>query len=643
MVATKGGVQWAAVLKGLHDGFCLAPLDVGRRLLRHRPKRFRLASMLALSLLGTAGGQAADPQPYAVGIVPTGQIELDQALKDSSILLELQQKAPVGPFGLLARAREDADRFVTALRSFGYYEGKILMLVDGRMLDDPNLPTRLRQAPAKPVKVAVSVDPGPLFHLRNIEIRGILPEHLKKRLDLAPGAPALAPKVLEARDRLLDALREDGYALAKVAKPQAILDSDANVLDLVFEVEVGPRVDLGAISVTGLKRMEEPFVRRRLTVRPGQRFDPREIDKAKQDLSSLGVFSSVRATAAEGLDDQGRIPVTLAVTERPLHAVSGNAAYSTDLGASLSATWQHFNLLGEAERLSVTGGVGQLGGDSTRGIGYNLATSFLKPDFLLRDQSLQADLAAVKQSLIAYDQKGITGSVLLNRRFADHWSYSIGLSGEQSRITQEGVTRDYTLLGLPLNLKYDDSNSLLDPTQGVRAVVSLTPMHSLAGSGAPNFILMQVAGSAYLDLGEPGRSVLALRGLIGDAEGASQFELPPNKRYYAGGSATVRGFKYQSIGPQFREDRPQGGTSVAAGTVEYRQRILDQYGAAFFVDVGQVNAGGTPFSDTWRVGAGVGARYYTSIGPIRLDVAMPVNKLPGGSSFELYIGLGQAF
>jgi translocation and assembly module TamA len=161
-------------------------------------------------------------------------------------------------------------------------------------------------------------------------------------------------------------------------------------------------------------------------------------------------------------------------------------------------------------------------------------------------------------------------------------------------------------------------------------------------------VLAQVSGSTYLDLAdfdlaESGRSVLALRGTTGLAGGAGQFDLPPDKRFYAGGSATVRGYKYQSIGPSFANNKPQGGTAMAAGTVEFRQRILDSYGAVAFADIGQVNAGGAPFTGTWHMGVGVGARYYTSFGPLRLDVALPVNKQDGSGSFEVYIGLGQAF
>ena len=204
------------------------------------------------------------------------------------------------------------------------------------------------------------------------------------------------------------------------------------------------------------------------------------------------------------------------------------------------------------------------------------------------------------------------------------------------------MSRHYNLVGIPLIAKYDTTNSLLNPTRGIRARLSVTPMHSLSATSS-TFVIMEASGSTYFDLSGNGRSVLALRGLVGEIAGAGVFGLPPDQRFYAGGSATVRGYKYQSIGPKFASGNPTGGTAISAGTVEFRQRIIGNFGAAAFVDAGQVSSNGVPFTSHWRVGAGVGARYYTSIGPIRLDVAVPLNKEPGGDSFELYIGIGQAF
>jgi translocation and assembly module TamA len=190
--------------------------------------------------------------------------------------------------------------------------------------------------------------------------------------------------------------------------------------------------------------------------------------------------------------------------------------------------------------------------------------------------------------------------------------------------------------------RYDSTNSQFDPTEGIRASAGVTPTESFGGRSA-TFFVMQASGSTYVDVSGGGRSVLALRGLVGKIAGAGVFNLPPDQRFYAGGSATVRGYRYQSVGPQFPDGNPTGGTAISAGTIEFRQRIFDSYGVVGFIDAGQVTDNGAPFTGTWRVGAGVGFRYYTSIGPIRADFAVPLNKQPGGDRFELYLGLGQAF
>jgi translocation and assembly module TamA len=172
----------------------------------------------------------------------------------------------------------------------------------------------------------------------------------------------------------------------------------------------------------------------------------------------------------------------------------------------------------------------------------------------------------------------------------------------------------------------------------------VTPTESLGGSsGSATFVIAQIGASTYFDFDGNGRSVLALRAMAGSAGGASQFELPPDQRFYGGGSATIRGYKYQYVGPQFPDNTPQGGTSIDAGTIEFRQRFLTSFGAVAFVDAGQVGTGAVPFNGPLRLGAGLGARYYTPIGPIRLDFALPLSRIRGGDSFEIYIGIGQAF
>lgn len=601
-----------------------------------------IACTLTSALTGIDRASAADPQPYDVTLKPTGQDALDAALNGSSTLISLQKSAPVGGFALTERARQDTDRFVTALHSFGYYKATVTTTIGGHALDDPTLPGFIDAAPADPpLQVAVSFDLGPLFKLGSVTIATKVPPDIPGHLNLQSGQPAVAAQILTAQSQLLDALRADSYPLAKVPVPIAILHPDKNLLDVTFEPDPGPKADIGPISVSGLKDMNEAFVRQRLLIHQGEPFSPKVVEEARSDLSSIGVFSVVRAEPASALDPQGQLPINFDLTERPLHAVDLGLAYSTDLGLNFTTGWHDRNLFGNAEQLNLTAAY-QAGGSAIVRPGYQVGAQFLKPDFLQRDQQLELDLNAIQQTLQAYDQTALLEKIALNRKLSPHWTGSLGLSGEQESILQEGQRNHYNLVGLPASLKYDSTTSLLDPTDGIRAALLVTPMQSM-GTPSATFLLAQISGSTYLDLLNDGRSVLALRGLLGQASGVGVFGLPPDQRFYAGGSATVRGYRYQTLGPQFPDRKPTGGTAIATGTVEIRQRILSSYGVVGFVDVGQVSARGAPFSSAWHAGAGVGARYYTPIGPIRLDVAVPLNKLPGGDTMELYIGIGQAF
>jgi translocation and assembly module TamA len=600
---------------------------------------------------GDGSSQAADTQPYDVSIEPTDNPPLEQALKDSSQLQSLKEKAPVGPFALILRAKGDADRFDTVLRSFGYYDGHVAIAIDSRPLDDLALAQTLSALPeGKSVEVKVTVETGPLYHLGHITIDGEVPPDAAAKLGLTEGQPAVASDVLAAGARLLTAMREDGYALATVDAPDATQHPQQHTIDVTFKAAEGRRAVIGAIDIAGLSAVNEDYVRRRLLVQSGQLYQPSKIDAARQDLASIGVFSNVSVSAGTTIAPDGSIPLTYSFQERPAHTVGVTGAYSTDLGGSLTTTWSDRNLFGNAEQLNLSAAATGLGGTAVKGLGYDVSAQFLKPDFLRNDQILEFDAAALKQDLDAYNQQAVSLGAVLRRKLSPLWTVSVGLSGEQETIDQEGVTRDYTLIAVPFTAKYDSTglaNPLTDPTHGSRVNFTVTPTLSLSGKTS-TFAILQASGSTYFDLGHywfgtEGQSVLALRGLVGSVQGAGQLELPPDQRFYGGGSATVRGFKYQSIGPMFPDNNPIGGTSIDAGTVEFRQRVFGDFGFATFADAGQVSADNAPFSGTLRIGAGVGFRYYTPIGPVRLDVAVPINRPPGGDKFEVYLGLGQAF
>lgn len=605
---------------------------------------------LAASLFGGAG-RAADPLPYRVAFAPSGDDALDAAARDSATLIALRENAPVGPFALIGRARSDRARLLTALHSFGYYQGGVEIRVDGRALDDPGLAGALDAAPADPpAQVEITLTRGPLFHLRRLDLPSDAPPAARAALGLAPGDPARAADVLAAQARIQAALLADGRALARAGEPEAVEDDAAEAIDVSFPVASAPRVDLGTIRFTGMTRLDPAYLRRRLDLHAGERFDPAALERARRDLAAVPALGAVRIFPAESLDAEGRLPVRVDVAERKPHAVSFSGAYATDEGGTIGSTWTHRDLFGGAEQLTLGLAATELGGDAVREPGYDATAALTLPDWRQRGQSLVFNLEAVRQSLDAYDRTAAIAGVALARRVLPELTLSVGPQFEQARFTQEGVRRDYSLMQTRLAASWDSSDDPFDPARGVRAALNLTPSHALADGAAADssFVIAQGQARTYLDLGAAmggaaRRSVLALRGLVGLVEGAGLFDLPPDQRFYAGGSGTVRGFRFQSLGRQFADGTPYGGNAIDVATVEFRQRIVGAWGAAAFVDAGQISTAGVPFRGPVRVGAGLGARYFTSIGPIRADIAAPLTPQRKGDAVEFYVGIGQAF
>ncbi|NLI26386.1 MAG: BamA/TamA family outer membrane protein [Acetobacter sp.] len=609
---------------------------------------------------------------YTTDLASTGDAELDSALKGSSDLISLQKTPITSPFALSGRVRSDYERLETALGSFGYYSGKVnisLKRTGGSPNADPalplemdgnniSLPNWLAELPHNEhLSVHISVNKGPLYHIGTITIidPGGKPLQLnaaqQKAFGLKEGMPAIASDVLAGSSNLTEELQKEGHPLAEVQKPIAYLKPETKTLDLKVAAKIGPRADIGPISLDGLKRTKPAFIRRRLQVKSGMLYNPDEIEDARQDLASLGIFSTVNVSHPDKLDADGTIPLKFAFTQAKLRSVSAEGGYSSDLGGRAGASWTHNNLLGAAERLKLTALVTGLGGSAQQGLGYDVYADFMKPNFPLLRQTFNARIEGLKQHLYSYNQTAILARAGMSQRLSKRWNLSYALQGIQERIKQMGDSSSYLIISLPVSENYDSTDvesPLLPATHGVRLSLSVTPAESLE-SGSTFYMIFQGNASTYFDLShlhisKPGNSVIAIRGVMGSIQGAGGFALPPDQRLYAGGSATVRGFRYQGVGPQFAGTKYAiGGTAMDAGTVELRQRVYKNFGFAGFVDAGQVATSGMPFEGKLRVGVGGGVRYYTPIGPIRVDMAVPMNRPYDGDKWELYIGLGETF
>jgi translocation and assembly module TamA len=618
-----------------------------------------ISALVGIVLCGAGPAHAADPQHYRVEVASVGDGAMDATLHATSDLEALRVSAPVSPFGLIARARSDADRLKTVLESYGYYQSSVAITINGTPLNDTGLGETLTALPKdSEARIAIRFNLGPLYHLRRITVEGDIPESARAVLGLAEGSPAVAAAVLAGGARVLTALQEQGYAFAKVDAPVAYEDQTDPVLDVSFHAVTGVKVKIGVIRIVGLKRVHESLVRARLLLHTGEQYSPAEIERARHDLLALGVFATVSVQVGTTVDGDGGVPITFDIRERLRHAFSVNGAYSSDLGGSGGVTWTDRDVFGGAQQLTLSATVLNLGGSATTGLGYDTTAKFLIPDFGRRDQTLQFTVGAIKQSLEAYDQTAVMTGATLNRKLSSIWSASVGVGTAEEHIIQEGVAYNYLLYSLPLSVSLDSTDlpsPLDDPLHGMRASLSITPTRSIGPPDA-TFIISQIKAAAYLDmhalgLTDAGRSVLAARALAGFAQGAGDFSLPPDQRFYGGGSGTIRGYRYQALGPYFIADgNPAGGTSIVAGSLEFRQRFGANFGAAVFVDEGQVKASSKPPATVTSIGGGVGIgagagiRYYTPIGPIRLDFAMPTRRYStDDDAFEIYIGLGQAF
>jgi len=643
-------------------------------------------------LAGLAGPVwAADPVSYKVDKFSTGDGSMEAMLRATSDLVTLRTSAPVSPYALIARARADVERLKTVIESFGYYESKITIQIDGMTLNDPGLADHLNALPKKhDAQVQIRFELGPLYHLRDVKIDAELPPSVQGAFTLKAGMPAVADTVLATGTRLLSALGEQGYAFAKVDPPVAYEDKTQPLLDVTFHVEVGPRVNIGEIHITGLKRVHESLVRRRLLLHTGEVYRTSAIESARADLlsPSIGVFAAVNVKVGTAVDATGGVPITFQLRERLRHTFGVSGAYSTDLGGSGTLNWGDRNVFGNAEQFNVSASITGLGGSATNGLGYDLPIKYILPDFGHRDQSLQFAVEALKQELVAYDQTAFKAGVTLTRKLDKNWTVSAGINATEETIDQivgeelsgSGTaptytpvrqTFDYTLVALPLVLSYDSTDlasPLDDPTHGVRGSLSLVPTHSLGHSNA-TFLVTTVKLATYFDLDhllptEPGRSVVAARALIGSAEGPGVESLPPDQRFYGGGSSSIRGYPYQSVGPYFpilsdcpanatsappckvagQTTYPIGATTISAGTLEFRQRIAKNFGTVLFIDGGQVGNSLKLSATNLFFGIGTGVRYYTPIGPIRVDFAVPLKRYDTDpQAFQIYIGLGQAF
>jgi len=590
--------------------------------------------MTGVGLACLAGSSVLADLRYEAVIAGVEDSALADLLDEVSELKSLEDRLPASEQALRRRAERDLELLTDAAHSLGYWDARFSYQIDSG---------------TDPAKVTVTADPGPLYRVTSVEVLGPHGQPLAVPRDpdappLKPGDPAQTEPVVATETALLAALGHAGYPFARKADRLVVIDHDTRTMAVTYTLDPGPRMRFGPATISGLDRLDPGYVERRFQWRAGAVYDNREVDETRRLLIESGLFSTVRIEPVRDPADPDHVLMRVEAIERAHRTIGVGLAYNTSEGAGARVFWENRNLFGSAEylRLSLEAGQQRLGARA----------NFRRPDFLATDQDLVATAVIAEETPVAYESRHARLSVGIERRFRPGLTLGAGVSIEKANVEQEATlgptpaaerTQRYSLIGLPLSVKLDRSDDLLNPTRGYRSQISLVPYQSFAGSDL-TFVSGRISASTYQRLGDSDRYVVAAFAALSSIQGASLAILPADKRIYAGGGGSVRAYGYQMAGPLDANDNPIGGRSSLELSLEARIKITETIGIVPFFDAGSFYRSTLPqLGKQIFYGPGLGLRYFTPFGPLRLDVATPLRRRSADPLVQVYISLGQAF
>lgn len=459
---------------------------------------------------------------------------------------------------------------------------------------------------------------------------------------LAPETPGTgdvlnAQSVLEAQNTLQNNIGKDHCYFTLSVINRVRLDRARRTGAVEFLAETEREGKFGKTVYEGNASVKDSYLQRIVPWKEGDCFRREKLESFKTKLLQSGLFAQADVVLPEdGPDADGNVPVTLRLKERAQRTIGAGLTYYSDEGPGGSLSWEHRNLLGEAEKFKAELNISTLK--------QSLGADFSKPYFLREDQTLSLNTEIRRQDTDAFEEYAFDTGGSIARKFGSHLSASTGVETSVLRIkdTTLNTTETYGLLSAPQNISYDTRDDSLDPRKGINLSLTGEPFFDILGEADP-FFKIQFTGSGYLSFGASNSTTLAAKGSLGSIQGAEIDSIPATERFYAGGGGSVRGYGYQEVGPQKNGD-PTGGLSLATLSLELRTKFTEKIGGVAFVDTGSVGENNAPDFKNMAVGAGVGLRYYTSFGPIRFDVATPLTQKEDlDQNYQFYISIGQAF
>lgn len=537
-----------------------------------------------------------------------------------------------------ARAKEDEALAVRLLKSLGYYDGTAVSTIE--------------QPPATPaggkIKAIISATSGRVYTLSSVTIEAgpvTPPDLLTRVLPLKIGDKIEADRVQGAEANLALRLPQRGYPFVVVGQRDILLDDAKWTGDYTLPVDTGPRSSFGTYSTEGKLAFDAEHVGVLARFKEGALYDNRKVDDLRQALIATGLFStvSVEPQRTGTINPDGTEQVNLLVRQEagPARSLQGTGGYSTGQGIKLEGSFIHRNIFKPEGALIFTA----VAGTQEQGLG----ATFRRSNAGRRDRTVSLTASANHTNYDAFD--AFTGTIAgrISYDSTPIWQkrltyfYGFELTGTNESVydfaRDERVRRTYGIFALPGQVMFDTSNDLLNPTRGYRLKLNVSPETSVQGAVRPYARLM-IEGSIYQPVSDS--IVLAARVKAGAIPGISRDDLAPSRRYYGGGGGSVRGYGYQRLGPFDPQGNPVGGRSLNEFSIEARYRF-GNFGIVPFFDAGNAYETVYPKGGDLRYGAGIGGRFYTNFGPMRIDVATPLNPRPGDGKIALYLSIGQAF
>lgn len=592
-------------------------------------------------LFGGDENVAAVSDPVRYTLTFQGGDDLKDALEGASALFQDSANPVNGDLGLVIKARDDRERLLAALYENARYGAVVKITVAGTPIDElPPVPEFPRD---KPVPVTVEVEAGPIFTVGSVSLGGDASKYDPADYGLAIGTQANSTLIISAAGKMVEDLEAEGRPLAHLTERGLTADHKTNTVDIRIGAEGGPVADVGEVEVSGSKTVDPEFVEKWSRLDRHKRYSPEEIKDANERLRKLGVFSSINIVKADRLDPDGRIPLAIEVSDGKQRYFGFGAQFSSLDGFGLQGYWGHRNLFGGAESLKITGSVSRLGEQwDYRELDYLASVEFSKPGIFDAYSTLNLSVIAQQVNPDTYRSTSFTKLGNIAYELTKQDTITGGFDFTWNETEDFRGTSQFLTFSLPITWSRDASDDKLDPHEGYRLKLTGIPSYEIYRSNFFHTLDGQVSG--YTSFGAEDGVTLAGKFAMGSLLMAPELEdVPATRRFYLGGGGTVRGYAYQEISPRNANGDPLGGRSYMLASFETRIKVTDTVGVVPFVDVGTVSRETYPdFSDI-RAGVGLGIRYATPFGPLRLDVAMPVNRYPDGSRFGIYAGIGQSF